>query len=294
MKKYYITYILALVISASTTVYANSNDYVQIKDETTLHYEDTGSGQTIIFIPGWTFSYEVFDRQIDYFSKNYRVIAIDPRSQGGSEVTLEKNYYGQHGKDLANLIDKLQLKHVILIGWSAGCFDAYAYIREKGTSNIKAFVCIDASPIANGGDNAWKAPLALHNGADAMKQIQNNRYKFTREFSEGMVDHKLTSDELDWIMHQSLQTPTYVALLLLSDAVNSNYQQEAMLLDKSGIPTLNVVAKPMGKQATVWLKANAPHSKIVIFGDRHMMFWEYADEFNKILKNFLLEDAASH
>ncbi|MSP53861.1 MAG: alpha/beta hydrolase [Gammaproteobacteria bacterium] len=283
----YLTYVLVLLIWAGTAAYANSSNYAQVKDETTLYYEESGSGQTIIFIPGWTFSHEVFDRQVDYFSKKYRVITIDPRSQGRSPVTLENNYYDQHGKDLANLIDKLQLKHVILVGWSAGCFDAYAYIREKGTSNLKAFVCIDASPIANGGDKAWKAPASLHNGADVMRQLQHNRYQFTLEFSQGMVDHKLTSHELDWIARQSLQTPTYVALLLLFDSVNANYQQEVMLLDKSGIPTLNVVSKPMGENATVWLKANAPHSKIVIFGERHMMFWEHAEQFNKILNSFL-------
>ena len=92
-----------------------------------------GSGQTIVFVPGWTFSHDVFYRQISYFSKHYHVIAVDPRSQGLSPMTLENNNYDQHGKDLANLIDKLQLKHIILVGWSAGCFDAYAYMRAKGT-----------------------------------------------------------------------------------------------------------------------------------------------------------------
>ncbi len=281
----YLIYILTLLMMSATT-YANGN-YVQTKDDARLYYEESGSGQTIIFVPGWTFPHDVFDRQISYFSKHYHVVAVDPRSQGLSPVTLENNNYDQHGKDLANLIDKLQLKHVILVGWSAGCFDAYAYVRVKGAGNLKAFVCIDAQPRGAGSDS-WKAPSSVNNGADVMRALEQDRYQFTRKFAQAMVDHTLSPHELDWIVNQSLRTPTFVALLLLYDAVNADYQPEAILLDKSGVSTLNVITKPMGKNATAWLNANAPHSKIVIFGGKHMMFWEHADEFNKILNNFLI------
>jgi len=282
----HLIYILALLIAMSTTAYATGH-YVQIKNDTRLYYEESGSGQTVIFVPGWTFPHDIFDRQISYFDKHYHVIAVDPRSQGRSPITLENNHYDQHGRDLANLIDKLRLKDVILVGWSAGCFDAYAYIRAKGTGNLKAFVCIDAQP-KGAGSGAWKAPSSDHNGADVMRALEQDRYQFTRQFAQGMVDHPLSSDELDWIVSQSLRTPTFVALLLLYDAVNADYQPEAILLDRSGVPTLNVIAKPMGENATAWLNANAPHSKIVIFGEKHLMFWEHADEFNKILNNFLI------
>lgn len=282
----YLIYTLILLIGVCTVANA-SNHYVQIQDEAKLYYEELGSGQTIVFIPGWTFSHHVFDRQTKYFSRNYHIIAVDPRGQGLSSITLENNNYDQHGKDLANLIDKLQLKHIILVGWSAGCFDAYAYIREKGVSNLKAFVCIDAPPKGTG-SNAWKAPSAVHNGADIMRELEHDRYDFTYKFAQSMVDHQLSSYELNWLVSQSLRTPTFISLLLLFDAINADYQPEAIQLEKIGIPTLNIVASPMGKNATAWIKVNAPHSKVIIFGKKHMMFWEYANELNKTLDNFFI------
>ena len=45
-----------------------------------------GEGKPLVFIPGLTFSGEIFKNQLEYFSSEYRVIAIDPRGQGYSEI----------------------------------------------------------------------------------------------------------------------------------------------------------------------------------------------------------------
>jgi pimeloyl-ACP methyl ester carboxylesterase len=81
-----------------------------------LYYEDQGHGQPIIFIPGWTGTHLFFEKQTSYFSQQYRVITFDPRGQGLSPSTLTHNTYEQHGKDLDDLIKKLKLKEVILVG----------------------------------------------------------------------------------------------------------------------------------------------------------------------------------
>lgn len=60
-------------------------DYVKINDDFSIHYETSGSGkQTILFVPGWTMSSAVFEKQFEHYrnSNEYRVISYDPRSQG--------------------------------------------------------------------------------------------------------------------------------------------------------------------------------------------------------------------
>ena len=47
-------------------------------------YLGKGEGKPLVFIPGLTFSGEIFKNQLEYFSSEYRVIAIDPRGQGYS------------------------------------------------------------------------------------------------------------------------------------------------------------------------------------------------------------------
>jgi pimeloyl-ACP methyl ester carboxylesterase len=124
---------------------ASAGQYARVSDDLSLCYEDVGQGDPLVMIPGWTTSEVVFSHQIDHFAKTHRVIAYDPRSQGLSTRTLEHNTYAQHGRDLAALMDKLNLKHVTLIAWSAGCLDAYAYIRDRGIGNSQPS-CASGNP----------------------------------------------------------------------------------------------------------------------------------------------------
>ena len=94
--------------------------YVTVAPGVELHILEKGEGKPLVFIPGLTFSGEIFKNQLEYFSSEYRVIAIDPRGQGYSAKTVDGNDYLTHGRDVAGLIDALGLKDIVLIGWSTG------------------------------------------------------------------------------------------------------------------------------------------------------------------------------
>jgi pimeloyl-ACP methyl ester carboxylesterase len=83
---------------------AKAGQFVKVSDDLELFYEDVGQGPPIVLVPGWTASGVVFSQQIDHFSKSYRVITYDPRSQGLSTRTLDHNDYAQYGRDLAALV----------------------------------------------------------------------------------------------------------------------------------------------------------------------------------------------
>lgn len=262
-----------------------TNHYIKLNDDLNLFYQDSGQGQVLLFIPGWTMSSDVFRAQVNHFNKNYRVIAIDPRSQGRSSLTLDNNNYNQHGKDLARFIALLGLKKVTLVGWSWGCNDAYSYIRQQGVDNLKAFVCIDSSPKTSGKPNEW-AFVDYQGWGAFLQPLIYDRIQFLKSWPQSMVERKLQPAEQDWIAQQSLRTPTYAALELALDAIYSDYRPEAILLNTHQIPTLDVVSEYEGARAKQWLQANAPHTKINVMG-KHMMFWEHPDAFNQLLDGFL-------
>ena len=49
--------------------------YVTVAPGVELHILEKGEGNPLIFIPGLTFSGEIFKNQLEYFSSEYRVIA---------------------------------------------------------------------------------------------------------------------------------------------------------------------------------------------------------------------------
>jgi non-heme chloroperoxidase len=282
--KYIFCFCVALVLYQTSM--ADTNNFLTLPDDNILYYDDQGHGDPIIFIPGWTATHHFFDKQIAYFKQNYRVIAIDPRGQGLSSAGLLNNDYTQHGKDLDALIKALKLKNVTLVSWSWGCYDAYAYVRQYDTNNIKAFVCVDAAPKAYGEKEDWQATLSQVDIASIIQQVQHDRSRFVTAWIPSMLEAPLSKEQLTLFSHEVMRTPPYVSLLLMFDALNSDYSPEAILLDKNKIPVLDFVSLASKEKATIWLNKNASHAKIVYMG-KHMLFWDHATEFNQILDEFI-------
>ncbi|MDA2914595.1 alpha/beta hydrolase, partial [Acidobacteriia bacterium AH_259_A11_L15] len=53
-------------------------------------------------MPAW-----IWEHQIEHFSKHYRVVAMDPRSQGESEQTTEGHYPAARARDIKAVVDAL-------------------------------------------------------------------------------------------------------------------------------------------------------------------------------------------
>jgi pimeloyl-ACP methyl ester carboxylesterase len=287
-----VTTCMALLVSllCFASSEAMAGQYAKVSDDLELYYEDVGQGQPLLLVPGWTASGVVFSKQFEHFSKNYRVITFDPRSQGLSTRTLEHNDYAQHGRDLAAFIDKLGLKHVVLVGWSASCFDAYSYVGLVGIDNLAAFVCIDMPPRGISPDpDDWAAFSATEQGLGDMRKrtdmIANNRGGLAQGMAKAMNARPLSAEETDWFVRQSMLSPTYAMLLLRADMMLLDYRAEAKQIDGK-LPVLNVISEPNVAKAMPWIKANTPNSATFTI-KRHMSFWSDPDSFNAGLEAFL-------
>ncbi|MEE9301253.1 MAG: alpha/beta hydrolase [Alphaproteobacteria bacterium] len=264
---------------------ALTRDYLRVSDDLTIYYEEAGKGAPIVFIPGWTMTTWFFQHQLAHFAKSHRAITYDPRGQGRSSRTIENNHYTQHGRDLNDFLKALGLENVILAGWSWGCLDAYAYLRQFGTDNIKALIFIDQTPKALYGEEGdwWEGKPA--DWKAFVEGVNYDRRDFLDEFTKWMVIRELTAEELATIMDESLKAPTSTAIQLLADGVFADYSEEAKALDGK-VPVMNVVREEWADMAKAWLAANAPHS--AVYADAgHMMFWERPDAFNAALDDFL-------
>ncbi|HWA24725.1 MAG TPA: alpha/beta hydrolase [Lacunisphaera sp.] len=85
-----------------------------------LYYETYGDGPVMLQIHGNGDSIAGMGYQIQFFSPKYRVIATDSRGHGKSEPGSGRLTYEQMAEDLNALLDRLQLKSVIVLGWSDG------------------------------------------------------------------------------------------------------------------------------------------------------------------------------
>ncbi|PAV28229.1 alpha/beta hydrolase [Virgibacillus profundi] len=265
--------------------------YIEVDSGIELFIQDVGKGDPIVFIPGFTFTTEVFSKQVEYFSKMNRVIVIDPRSHGRSIVTTQGNDYVTHGEDLASVIQQLKLKNVTLVGWSFGCFTVWEYLKQNGVDNVKSLVLVDMPPKSlSVNDTDWVEGslddiAAIYN--TSLRNPKGQRAFIIDYITQVMVQRELQTEELTWLVEQSLKTPYYIAANLFASGMFSDYREIAKTASKS-IPTLTVVAEHWAETANPYIKRTYPESEITVLGG-HMMFWEYDDKFNTMVDRFLQE-----
>lgn len=80
-----------------------------------LYYQEKGNGLPFVLLHGNSEDGNYFKSQIDYFSKNYRVIAVDTRGHGKTPRGNAPFTMNQFVEDLNNLLEKLELSQVILL-----------------------------------------------------------------------------------------------------------------------------------------------------------------------------------
>jgi len=120
---------------------------IAIKDGTQIYYKDWGTGQPIVFSHGWPLNSDSWEAQMMFLaSKGYRCIAHDRRGHGRSTQPWNGNDMDTYADDLSELIKKLDLKNIILIGFSAGGGEIARYIGRHGTRRIAKAVLISAVP----------------------------------------------------------------------------------------------------------------------------------------------------
>ncbi|MBS1920074.1 MAG: alpha/beta hydrolase [Bacteroidetes bacterium] len=88
-----------------------------------MYCEVYGKGQPLLIIHGNGGSISNFVNQIPYFSKKYKVIVADSRSQGKSVDPGDSLTYEMMADDYAALLDAMNIDSADVIGWSDGGID---------------------------------------------------------------------------------------------------------------------------------------------------------------------------
>ncbi len=120
---------------------------ITTKDGVEIYYKDWGSGQPVIFSHGWPLSSDSWEYQMFFAaSHGFRAIGHDRRGHGRSSQPWDNNDMDGYADDLAELIGQLDLKDVILVGFSTGGGEVTRYVGRHGTSRIAKLVLVSAVP----------------------------------------------------------------------------------------------------------------------------------------------------
>ncbi|MEM7217764.1 MAG: alpha/beta hydrolase [Pseudomonadota bacterium] len=256
-----------------------SERLISIDGGTELYVRCSGdeTGSPIVLIPGWCYTGRVFDALLARLPASYRTVTIDPRSHGRSPVADAGNDYVQHGRDLAAVLESLDLRGVTLVGWSLGAYDALSYIEQFGAARVKALVVADESPyiVAREPDD-W-----AEGGADDVEgliaAVEQDFHGFFADYMRsGFV--VAPADELVAQFVAAIGPMSAdIAAGLLRAACAHDFTALLRQLDAE-LALHYVLREDWADNARRWIQANTPRAAVDVFGN-HLMLYEYPDRF---------------
>jgi len=160
--------------------------FVTTSDGTQIFYKDWGSGPPVVFSHGWPLHADSWEAQMLSLAANgFRCIAHDRRGHGRSSQTWDGNEMDTYADDLATVIETLDLRGVVLVGFSTGGGEVARYVGRYGTERVAGVVLVSAVPpmMLKTDDNPGGLPVEVFDEIRAGSIA--NRAQLYRELADG-------------------------------------------------------------------------------------------------------------
>lgn len=260
-----------------------------------IFYQDYGSGQPVILIHGWPLDHQSWESQITAITDaGFRCIAYDRKGFGKSSAPGDGYDYDGLTTDLHILITSLELKNVILVGFSMGGGEVARYFTNYSGKNVaKAVLIASIIPlVAQKDDNPDGVPQKELD--KIMKALKDDRVGFLKDFHQNFYNYK-TSDKtvsegrLDNDFIVASQASGIATIKAAEAWGGTDFRPE---LKNINAPTLiihgdadNIV--PIATSAEQASKGIADNEYHIIKGAPHGLNVTHAEELNKLLVEFL-------
>jgi pimeloyl-ACP methyl ester carboxylesterase len=263
-----------------------------------LYYEDHGAGQPIVLIHGYPLNGHSWERQTrGLLDAGYRVITYDRRGFGQSSKVGTGYDYDTFAADLDTLLETLDLREVILVGFSMGTGELARYVKNHGHERVAklAFLASLEPFLVQRDDNPTGVPQEVFDGI--AETARNDRYAWFTQFYKDFynLDETLGRRISPEVVTANWNTATISAPVAAYAVVSSwieDFRDDVAAVRASGKPALilhgtadNIL--PIDATGRPFHEALPEADYVEIEGAPHGLLWTHAVEVNEALLRFV-------
>jgi len=266
---------------------------VKVKDAE-LYYEEHGRGEPLVLVPGFGTGLWIWYRQVPAFAERFRTIVFDPRGVARSQAPDEPFTMRDLAEDLAALLAELKIEKAHVLGASFGGFVAQEFAL-KYPARTRGLVLACTSYGGAGHVSPPPETLAAIASTKGLNTEERARENLLLAFSPEYLAREPGEVERITKLRAENNVPEYVYMRQLQAAVGFDGSRRAAEIKA---PTLVVTGDADVIVPTLNsynLAAAIPGAELrVVEGGSHTFFIERAEDFNRIVADFIERTRVSH
>jgi pimeloyl-ACP methyl ester carboxylesterase len=263
-----------------------------------LYYEDQGEGQPVVLIHGYPLNGHSWEKQTrELLAAGYRVITYDRRGFGQSSKVGTGYDYDTFAADLNAVLETLDLRDVILVGFSMGTGELARYVKNYGHGRVAklAFLASLEPFLVKRDDNPTGVPQEVFDGiADAAR---SDRYAWFTQFYKDFYNldetlGKRISQEVVTANWNTATTSAPVAAYAVVPAWIEDFREDVAAVRAAEKPSLilhgtadNIL--PIDSTGRPFHEAFPEADYVEVEGAPHGLLWTHAEEVNEALLKFV-------
>lgn len=263
-----------------------------------LYYEDQGLGQPVVLIHGYPLdghSWELQTREL--LTAGFRVITYDRRGFGQSSKVSSGYDYDTFAADLNTVLETLDLRDVILVGFSMGTGELARYVARYGHERVAklAFLASLEPFLLQTEDNPTGVDKHVFEGI--VEAAKADRYAWFTQFYNDFYNlaDNLGSRISEEVVRANWNTAATSAPVAAYSVVSSwleDFRTDVSAVRAANKPSLilhgtadNVL--PIDATGRPFHAAFPEAEYIEVDGAPHGLLWTHAEEVNSALLRFL-------
>jgi non-heme chloroperoxidase len=263
-----------------------------------LYYEDQGTGQPVVLIHGYPLnghSWELQTREL--LAAGYRVITYDRRGFGRSSKVGSGYDYDTFAADLNTLLETLDLRDIVLVGFSMGTGELARYVSRYGHQRVAklAFLASLEPFLVARDDNPQGLPQKVFDGIEAAAKA--DRYAWYTQFFSDFYNldenlgSRISQETVTGSWNVAVSSAPVAAYAVVSSWIE-DFREDVEAVRASGKPALilhgtadNIL--PIDATARRFRRALPDAEYVEIEGAPHGLLWTHAEQVNAVLRTFL-------